>query len=46
MELRDTIDSQRTEAPLRPAEDAVLVATDGLSEEEVVERVMEVVCDR
>ncbi len=46
MELRDTIDSQRTEAPLRPAEDAVLVATDGLSVEEVVERVMEVVCDR
>ena len=46
MELRDTIDSQRTEAPLRPAEDAVLVPTDGLSVEEVVERVMEVVCAR
>ena len=46
MELRDTMDSQRAEAPLRPAEDAVLVATDGLSVEEVVQRVMEVVCAR
>ena len=46
LELRDTIDSQRTEAPLRPADDAVLVATDGLSVEQVVEHVMEVVCAR
>jgi len=37
---RDEIDSTRTVAPLRPAEDAVIIGTDGLSIEQVVARVM------
>ena len=44
LELRDTLDSQRTYAPLRPAEDAVQVPTEGLSVDGVVRRVMEVMC--
>ena len=34
---RDHLDRTRTEAPLRPAEDGVVVATDGISIEQVVE---------
>ena len=37
---RDSIDSSRKTAPLRPAADAVIIDTDDLSEEQVVERVM------
>jgi cytidylate kinase len=37
---RDARDAQRTVAPLRPAEDAVLIDTTGLSIEEVVGRVL------
>lgn len=37
---RDARDAQRTVAPLRPAEDAVLIDTTGLSIEEVVEQVL------
>jgi cytidylate kinase len=37
---RDEIDSTRAVAPLRPAEDAVIIGTDGLSIEQVVARVM------
>jgi len=37
---RDARDAQRTVAPLRPAEDAVLIDTTGLSIEDVVERVL------
>lgn len=37
---RDARDAQRTVAPLRPAEDAVLIDTTGLDIEAVVERVM------
>ncbi len=36
---RDQIDSTRAVAPLRPAEDAHIIDTDGLSIDEVVERV-------
>ncbi len=36
---RDSIDSSRKTSPLRPAEDAVIIDTDGLTEEQVVERV-------
>jgi CMP/dCMP kinase len=39
MKRRDAIDSGRVIAPLRPAEDAVILNTDGLSIQEVVERV-------
>ncbi|MYF35692.1 MAG: bifunctional pantoate--beta-alanine ligase/(d)CMP kinase [Synechococcus sp. SB0678_bin_12] len=34
---RDHLDRTRTEAPLRPAEDGVVVATDGISVEQVVD---------
>ena len=40
LEQRDTIDSQRELAPLRAAEDAVHLVTDGLSVEQVVDRVL------
>jgi cytidylate kinase len=36
---RDQIDSTRAVSPLRPADDAVVILTDGLSIDEVVERV-------
>ena len=39
MKLRDQMDSTREIAPLRPAADAVIVNTDGLSVGEVLERV-------
>lgn len=38
---RDRIDSTRAVAPLRPAEDAVIIVSDGLSAEEVFKRVLE-----
>ena len=37
---RDTIDSTREASPLRPAADAVILDTDGLSLEQVVERIL------
>ncbi len=37
---RDAIDSGRDVSPLRPADDAVVIHTDGLSLEEVVERIL------
>lgn len=40
---RDARDAQRTVAPLRPAEDAVLIDTTGQNIEQVVERVLAVV---
>lgn len=40
---RDSIDSQRAVSPLRPAEDAVVIDTEGLSLDEVVQRVMALV---
>jgi cytidylate kinase len=38
---RDRIDSERSVSPLRPAEEAVVIDTDGLTLEEVVQRVLE-----
>ncbi|MCH8026127.1 MAG: (d)CMP kinase [Chloroflexi bacterium] len=38
---RDAIDSERAVSPLRPAEDAVVIDTDALSLEQVVERILE-----
>lgn len=38
---RDRIDSTRAVAPLRPAEDAVIILSDGLSADEVFKRVLE-----
>jgi len=40
---RDARDAQRTVAPLKPAEDAVLIDTTGLGIDEVVERVLALV---
>ena len=40
---RDSIDSSRAVAPLRPAEDATVIATDTLSIDEVVDRILELV---
>jgi cytidylate kinase len=39
--LRDEIDSQREASPLRPADDAVVIHTDDLSLDEVVDRILE-----
>ena len=43
MRRRDRIDSEREAAPLRPAEDAIIVDTDGLSIEQVLAKVEELV---
>jgi cytidylate kinase len=43
LEKRDAIDSSRSVSPLRAAADAVIIKTDGLSLEEVVERVLSLV---
>ena len=40
---RDRIDSQRSVSPLRPADDAITIDTDGLSLEEVVQRLAEMI---
>jgi len=40
---RDQIDSQRAVSPLRPAADATVIATDGLTQEEVLARVLSLV---
>lgn len=44
MRRRDQLDRSRTTAPLRPADDAIIVNTDGLSVEEVIDAVMGVIC--
>ena len=43
MRRRDKIDSEREAAPLRPADDAVIVDTEGLSIEQVLAKVEELV---
>ena len=40
---RDQIDSQRAVSPLRPADDAVIIDTDGLTLDEVMDRVLALV---
>ena len=39
LQRRDQIDSTRAVAPLRPADDAVIITTDGLEIEQVLERI-------
>lgn len=46
IEERDRLDSSRTLAPLARAEDAALVDTDGLSVDQVVERLLDLAADR
>ena len=41
LERRDAIDSGREDSPLRPAEDAVVIDTDGLDIEETARRIVE-----
>ena len=41
VELRDRIDSERVVAPLRPAEDAVIIDTDRLDLDQVVDRILD-----
>ena len=41
LERRDAIDSGREDSPLRPAEDAVVIDTDGLDVAEIARRVVE-----
>ncbi len=43
LDRRDAIDSGREASPLRPAADAAVINTDGLSLEEVVEKVLSLV---
>ena len=45
LKQRDQIDSSREIAPLKPADDAVILNTDGLSVEEVLKRVFELCKD-
>jgi CMP/dCMP kinase len=40
---RDQIDSERSVSPLRPADDAVVISTDGLTQDEVLRRVLRLV---
>jgi cytidylate kinase len=43
LERRDAADAGRTVAPLRPADDAVIVDTDGMAFDAVVDRVVDLV---
>jgi cytidylate kinase len=45
MHRRDRIDSQRTYAPLRPADDAVIIDTDGLDIDEVMVQIEPLLSD-
>ena len=45
MRRRDRIDSTRQTAPLRPAEDSLIVNSDGLNLEQVLARILELVSD-
>jgi cytidylate kinase len=46
IERRDQLDSGRAVSPLRPAEDAVIIDTDGVPAEEVVQRIVDVARER
>ena len=43
---RDRIDSERSVSPLRPAADAVVINTDGLTQDQVLARVLELVDEK
>jgi cytidylate kinase len=45
VELRDRVDSERAVAPLRPAEDAVVINTDDLSLDDVVDAIITEIAD-
>jgi cytidylate kinase len=43
LDERDSLDRSRASAPLRPAPDAIVINTDGVSPDEVVEQIMELI---
>jgi cytidylate kinase len=43
---RDRIDTERDVSPLRPADDAIVINTDGLTLDEVLNRVLEILGER
>jgi len=43
IEKRDRLDSERIYAPLKPAKDAIILDTTGLTEEEVIEKIVKIV---
>ena len=43
LQKRDSIDSNRTVAPLKAAEDAIIIHTDGLSQQEVVQKIKKII---
>ena len=43
VELRDRVDSERPVAPLRPADDAIVIDTDSLDLDQVVDRIVDTV---
>jgi len=45
VELRDRVDSERAVAPLKPAEDAVVINTDDLSVDDVVDAIITEIAD-
>ena len=46
VEARDRVDTQRAVAPLRPADDAIVIDTDHLDVDQVVERIVELARQR
>jgi len=46
VEARDRVDTERAVAPLRPAPDAIVIDTDDLTVEQVVERILEQISKR
>ena len=40
---RDSQDTQRPEGGLRPAQDSIMVCTDGMSEDEVLDKLVQIV---
>jgi cytidylate kinase len=46
MRRRDQIDSTRAVAPLRPADDAMIIASDGLSADEVIEKIYNLIIEK
>jgi cytidylate kinase len=46
LEQRDRIDSGRAVSPLRPAEDAVIIDSDRLTLDQVVDRIVRLACER
>lgn len=43
MRERDTRDAQRSDAPMKPAEDAIIIDTEGLSQDQVFEKTLKII---